>query len=127
MNFDISEEQQMLRESVARFVQDNYDFDTRRGIAASGDAMSRENWQTFAELGWLSIPFAEDVGGFGGNAVDTMVIMREFGRGLVAEPFLPTVLLFGGLLQAGASMKGEFENRLRQVIDEVKRKFPIAG
>ena len=64
---------------------------------------SADNWQQFAELGWLSIPFAGDYGGFGGGPVDTMVIMQEFGRGLVAEPFLPTVLLFGGLLQAGAS------------------------
>jgi alkylation response protein AidB-like acyl-CoA dehydrogenase len=103
MNFDLSEEQQMLRESVARFIQDNYDFDTRRGIAASEESMSRENWQTFAELGWLSIPFEEDVGGFGGSAVDTMVIMEQLGKGLVLEPYVATVLLFGGLLQAAGS------------------------
>ncbi|WP_439101817.1 acyl-CoA dehydrogenase family protein, partial [Congregibacter sp.] len=58
MNFDFSEEQTMLRDSVARFVQDDYDFDTRRGIVASDEGMSREVWQTFAELGWLSVPFA---------------------------------------------------------------------
>lgn len=115
MNFDISEEQQMLRESVARFVQDNYDFDTRRGIAASDDAMSRENWQTFAELGWLSIPFAEDVGGFGGNAVDTMVIMEQLGKGLVLEPYVATVLLFGGVIQAAGSAAQQ-EDWLARVI-----------
>ncbi|MEH6583962.1 MAG: acyl-CoA dehydrogenase family protein [Halioglobus sp.] len=99
MNFDFSEEQIMLRDSVARFVQDDYDFDTRRKIADSDTGMSAANWQTFADLGWLSIPFAEEHGGFGGSATDTMLVMEEFGKGLVVEPFLATVVLFGGLLQ----------------------------
>jgi alkylation response protein AidB-like acyl-CoA dehydrogenase len=64
---------------------------------------SAEKWQTFAELGWLSIPFAEEHGGFGGSAVDVMLVMEELGKGLVLEPYLATVLLFGGLLQKGAS------------------------
>ena len=67
MNFDFSEEQQMVRDSIARFVQDDYDWDTRKAIVASDQGMSRDNWQLFAELGWLSIPFAEEHGGFGGN------------------------------------------------------------
>ena len=99
MNFDFSEEQIMLRDSVARFVQDDYDFDTRQQIAQSETAMSTANWQTFAELGWLSIPFAEEYGGFGGSATDVMLIMEEFGKGLVVEPYLATVVLFGGVLQ----------------------------
>ena len=70
MNFEFTEEQIMLRDSVARLVQDDYDFDTRRAIVESDEAMSREKWQMFAELGWLSIPFAEEHGGFGGNAVE---------------------------------------------------------
>jgi len=98
MNFDFSEEQQMVRDSIARFVQDDYDWDTRRAIVASDAGMKPENWQTFAELGWLSIPFAEEEGGFGGNIVDTSVIMEELGKGLVVEPYLPTVVLFGGLV-----------------------------
>ena len=98
MNFDFSEEQQMVRDSIARFVQDDYDWDTRRAIVASDTGMSEKAWQTFAELGWLSIPFAEADGGFGGNIVDTMVIMEEIGKGLVVEPYLPTVVLFGGLI-----------------------------
>ena len=65
--------------------------------------MSRDNWQTFAELGWLSIPFAEEHGGFGGGAVDVMLVMEQLGKGLVLEPYLATVLLFGGLLQKGAA------------------------
>ena len=103
MNFDFSEEQVMLRDSVARFIQDDYDFDTRRRIAASEEGMSRENWKTFAELGWLSIPFAEEHGGYGGSAVDVMLLMEQFGRGLVLEPYLATVLLFGGLLERAGS------------------------
>jgi alkylation response protein AidB-like acyl-CoA dehydrogenase len=103
MNFDFSEEQTMLRDSVARFVHDDYDFDRRRAIVASDDGMSRENWQTFAELGWLSVPFAEEHGGFGGGPVDVMVMMEEFGRGLVVEPYFATVVLFGGLLRAAGS------------------------
>ncbi len=103
MNFDFSEEQVMLRDSVARFIQDDYDFDTRRRIADSDEGISRESWQTFAELGWLSIPFAEEHGGFGGSAVDVMVVMEQLGRGLVLEPYLETVLLFGGLLREGGT------------------------
>ena len=57
MNFDYTEEQQMVRDSIARFVQDDYDWDTRRAIVSSDEGMSRSNWQTMAELGWLSIPF----------------------------------------------------------------------
>jgi alkylation response protein AidB-like acyl-CoA dehydrogenase len=105
MNFDLSEEQVMIRDSIARFVQDNYAYDQRNAVVALPHGFSKEHWQQFAELGWLSIPFAEEFGGFGGGPVDTMVIMQELGRGLVIEPFLPTVLLFGGLLQAGASNK----------------------
>jgi alkylation response protein AidB-like acyl-CoA dehydrogenase len=99
MHFDFSEEQIMLRDSVARFIQDEYHFDTRRRIAESAEGMSRENWRTFARLGWLSLPFAEEHGGFGGGAVDVMLLMEQFGRGLVLEPYLATVLLFGALLQ----------------------------
>ncbi|MDA7582423.1 acyl-CoA dehydrogenase family protein [Luminiphilus sp.] len=98
MNFDYTEEQQMVRDSIARFVQDDYDWDTRRAIVDGAEGMSRDNWQTFAELGWLSIPFAEADGGFGGSVIDLSVVMEELGKGLVVEPFFPTVVLFGGLV-----------------------------
>ncbi len=116
MNFDFSEEQVMLRDSVARFIQDEYDFDTRRGIARSAEGMSREYWQTFAELGWLSIPFAEEHGGFDGSAVDVMVVMEQLGRGLVLEPYLATVLLFGALLQEGGT-PAQQEEHIPAIID----------
>lgn len=102
MNFNLSEEQALIRDSIARFVQDNYEFDKRNEYVAAEHGFSADNWQQMAELGWLSIPFAEEHGGFGGGPVDSMVIMQEFGKGLVAEPYLPTVLLFGQLVQKGA-------------------------
>ncbi|MEZ5567164.1 MAG: acyl-CoA dehydrogenase family protein [Halioglobus sp.] len=103
MNFNLSEEQVLIKDSIARFVDEQYPFDKRNATVALPHGFSPDHWQQFAELGWLSIPFAESHGGFGGGPVDTMVIMEEFGRGLVAEPYLATVLLFGGLLEAGAS------------------------
>jgi alkylation response protein AidB-like acyl-CoA dehydrogenase len=116
MNFDFSEEQIMLRDSVARFVQDDYDFEERQKIAQSETAMSAAKWQTFAELGWLSIPFAEEYGGFAGNATDVMLIMEEFGKGLVVEPYLATVVLFGGVLQK-AGTDEQRSSYLPKIID----------
>lgn len=145
MNFSLTEEQSMIRDSISRFVQDNYDFDQRNATLSLRHGFSADHWQQFAELGWLSIPFAEEYGGFGGGPVDTMVIMQEFGRGLVAEPYLPTVLLFGGLLQAGASedlkndlipqivageLQGAFaflERQSRYVITDVKTRARREG
>ncbi|WP_299082890.1 acyl-CoA dehydrogenase family protein [uncultured Paraglaciecola sp.] len=98
MNFNLSEEQNMLKDSVARFVQDQYDFESRRENAAKELGFNPDNWNTFAELGWLSIPFEEKHGGFGGGATDVMAVMEEMGKGLVVEPFIATVLMFGGLL-----------------------------
>ena len=126
MNFNLSEEQIMIQDSVARFVQDTYAFDQRNAAVALQHGFSADNWQQFAELGWLSIPFAEEYGGFGGGPVDTMVITQEFGRGLVAEPFLPTVLLFGGLLQAGASEELKSELIPQIVAGELQGAFAFA-
>ena len=98
MNFNLSEEQVMLKDSVARYVLDNYAFEARRQYAALKQGFSADNWQSFAELGWLSIPFDEQHGGFSGGAVEVMIMMEEMGRGLVVEPYLATVLLYGGLI-----------------------------
>jgi alkylation response protein AidB-like acyl-CoA dehydrogenase len=103
MNFNLSEEQTMIRESIVRFVQENYELEQRNKVVANQHGYSAKHWQQFAELGWLSIPFDEEFGGFGGGPADTMVIMQEIGRGIIAEPYLPTILLFGQLVQAGAS------------------------
>ena len=98
MDFAFTQEQNMLKDSVARFVKEEYDFDSRRKIVESESGISAENWKKFSELGWLSIPFPENQGGFGGSAVDLMILMEEFGKGLLSEAFVPTVLLFGGLI-----------------------------
>lgn len=98
MNFEYSEEQTMIKDSVERFVREEYGFDVRRQIIASDDGYSREYWAKFAELGWLSIPFAEQYGGYGGSVDDVAAIMEALGKGNVVEPIVPTVLMFGGLL-----------------------------
>lgn len=100
MNFDLSEEQQMLVDSVSKFLQNDYDFETRRKLAASEMGFSTDYWKTFAELGWLSVPFAEENGGFGGSAIDVMLMMEAFGKALITEPFVPTVILGGRLVEA---------------------------
>ena len=96
MDFNYSEEQQMLRDSVAKFVANDYDFDTRRKIIASKNGFSADNWKLFAELGWLMVPFKEADGGLGGTAVDVIAVMEELGKGIVIEPFLATTILGGG-------------------------------
>jgi len=100
VNFELSEEQQMLVDSISKFLHNDYDFDTRRKIAATELGYSAENWRMFAELGWLSVPFAEENGGFGGTAVDLMLMMEAFGKALITEPFIPTVILGGRLVEA---------------------------
>jgi pimeloyl-CoA dehydrogenase small subunit len=103
MDFSFSEEQTLLRNTVQSFLQDKYDFDTRRKIVASDEGFRRDYWQQFAELGLLAAPFSEEMGGLGGGPIDTMIIMEEFGRHLVVEPFLETVVLAGGFLREGGS------------------------
>ncbi len=103
MNFDFSEEQVMIKDSVARFVRDEYDFDTRRNIIHSEEGISRDFWSMFAELGWLSVPFAEEYGGFGGSVEDLVAVMEELGKGIVVEPYVSTVVIFGGLLSAASN------------------------
>ena len=93
MNFDLSEEQQLLKDSVERFVNDNYDLDTRQSLSKNPAGFSDTYWQTMAELGWLGVMVPEAQGGFGGNQADTMVLMEAFGQGLVLEPFFATAVL----------------------------------
>jgi alkylation response protein AidB-like acyl-CoA dehydrogenase len=116
MNFNLSEEQNMLKDSVARFVRDEYDFDSRRANASSELGFNPANWQMFAELGWLSIPFDEAHGGFGGGATEVMAVMEEMGKGLVVEPFVATVLMFGGLLNKSGNAALQDAN-IEKIID----------
>jgi len=102
MNFDLNEEQQLIQDSIQRFVQDNYDLEQRQAVVASADDFNRTHWATMAELGWLGLTIAEGDGGFGGNQVDTMVIMEQFGKGLVLEPYLASIVLGAKAIALGA-------------------------
>lgn len=98
MDFSLSEEQQLLKDSVDRFVRESYELEQRRKLVASDDGFSRDHWKQMAELGWLGVALPEDVGGIGGGPVETMVIMEGFGTGLVVEPYLSSVVLGGNFL-----------------------------
>ncbi len=103
MNFELSEEQKMIQQSVERFVQENYDLSNRIKISAEEPGFSKDYWSSMAELGWLGLAFDEEDGGFGGNQIDTLVVMEQFGKGLVLEPFLANVVLGGGAIKRGGS------------------------
>ena len=103
MDFSFSEEQGLLQDSIQRYIQNSYTFDARQKILKSEEGFSRENWATFAELGWLALPFREESGGFGGTAVETMIMMEEFGKGLVVEPYVSTVIMAGSVIEAGGT------------------------
>lgn len=136
MDFSYTEEQQMLQESVLKFVQNQYEFDTRNKIIASEDGYSKEYWSLFAELGWLTVPFNEDDGGFGGSAVDMVVMMEEFGKAMLVEPFAATAILAGRLISElaegdlraeliGKIMEGSLQVSLANA--EVGSRFNVAS
>jgi pimeloyl-CoA dehydrogenase small subunit len=102
MDFNFTEEQTMIRDSLARLIKDQYDFDTRRKVVASKEGWRPKMWAQFAELGLLAAPFSEEDGGLGGGPIDAMVVMEEFGKGLVVEPFLQSVVIGGGFLKRGS-------------------------
>ena len=103
MNFELSDEQRMIQQNVERFVEDNYDLNTRVALSSKSPGFSTEYWQSMAELGWLGLPFEEEDGGFGGNQIDVLVVMEQFGRGLVLEPYLASIVMGGGALKRGGS------------------------
>jgi alkylation response protein AidB-like acyl-CoA dehydrogenase len=98
MDLTPSDEQRLLRESVDRFIAETYDADHRRRAAADPLGFSPEIWKKFAELGWLALPIDEAYGGLGGGAIETGILMEAFGRGLVTEPYLSTVVIGAGLI-----------------------------
>jgi pimeloyl-CoA dehydrogenase small subunit len=103
MDFEMSDEQRLLRESVERLLADRYDFEARKRYMQEPEGFSRDLWRRYAELGLLGLPFDERYGGIGGGPVETMIVMEAFGRALVLEPYLATVVLGGGLLRRGGS------------------------
>ena len=112
MDFNFTDEQNMVRDAISRLVREQYDFDTRRTAIESEAGWRPELWAQLAELGMLAAPFSEEDGGFGGGVTETMLIMEEFGKGLVVEPFIPSVVCAGGFLKhaGSAAQKEEYLN-----------------
>ena len=109
MDFELSAEQELLRDNVARLMKDRYGFEARKTYQANPRGWSEALWRDYAEMGLLGAPFAETDGGFGGGAVETMVVMEQFGKALALEPYLQTVVLCGALLKHAASDKQRAE------------------
>jgi pimeloyl-CoA dehydrogenase small subunit len=103
MDFDLSEEQRLLKESVDGLLTDSYDFEARKKYMKEKGGWSKAVWSKLAEQGLLGLPFAEEDGGFGAGAVETMIVMEALGKALVLEPYLATVVIGGGFLRHGAS------------------------
>ena len=116
MDFSLNELQTMLADSVSKFIDNEYDFDTRQKYAGSDRGFSDEVWSTFAELGWTAVPFAEEDGGIGGGPDDVMVFMQSLARGLVVEPYLSNILLAGGVL-----------SRVADEDQKVRWLYPVIG
>ena len=103
MDFDFSDEQRMLKESVDQLITDRYTFEQRKQYMKEEAGYSRSQWEQYAEMGLLGLPFDEKYGGVGGGPVETMIVMEAVGRGLVLEPYLATVVLGGGLINLGGN------------------------
>jgi len=110
MDFSLAEERRLLQDTLKRFLANEYAFDKRRARASSPEGFSRDTWKQLAELGLLGLTMPDADGGMGGDAFDTMIVMEAFGRSLVVEPYLSTVVLGAGILaQAGSeSQRGEW-------------------
>ncbi|QQO23969.1 acyl-CoA dehydrogenase family protein [Bradyrhizobium diazoefficiens] len=105
MDLNLSDEQTLLRESAERFVAGSYDASHRRKMANDPLGFSPLVWKQFAELGWLALPLPEELGGLGGGAVEIGILMEAFGRGLVSEPYVATVVLGAALIARCGTME----------------------
>jgi alkylation response protein AidB-like acyl-CoA dehydrogenase len=103
VDFSLSEEQILLRDSVDKYVREHCTVERHRKLSQENPGFDAAAWRQFAALGWFSLPFSEELGGIGGGATDLMVVCEALGRGLVREPFITTVVTCGGLLQRGGS------------------------
>jgi len=103
MDFEFSDEQRLLKDSVDRLVAQRYDFEARKKFMKEPEGWSRELWRQYADLGLTALPFAEEHGGIGGGPVETMIVMEAFGRALALEPYWATVVLGGGFIKLGAT------------------------
>src|SRR6201990_977425 len=119
MDFDLSEEQRLLKESVDGLLTDSYDFDQRKKYMAEKGGWSKAFWGKLAEQGLLGLPFSEEDGGFGAGGVETIIVMEALGKAMVLEPYLATVVLGGGFLRHGASA-GQKAAHIPGIIDGSK-------
>jgi pimeloyl-CoA dehydrogenase small subunit len=119
MDFDLSEEQRLLKDSIEGLLTDSYDFEQRKKYAQEKGGWSKAIWGKLAEQGLLGLPFSEDDGGFGGGPVETMIVMEALGRALVLEPYIATVVLGGGFLRHGGSA-AQKEKYIPSIIDGSK-------
>lgn len=103
MDFDLTEEQSILKDSLDRLLAAGYSFEQRKRAMASPEGWSAEMWHSYAEMGLMALPFAEEDGGIGGGPVETMIVMEALGRVLALEPYFPTVVLGGGFLRLGGN------------------------
>lgn len=120
MDFSLDEFQSMLNDSVERFVSNEYDFETRQANSASEKGYGIDTWQTFCELGWTAMPFAAADGGLDGGPLETMLLMQQFGRGLVVEPYLANIVLAGGVLRRLGTARQK-ANWLQAIIEGKKQ------
>jgi pimeloyl-CoA dehydrogenase small subunit len=109
MDFGLNDEQKLLKDSVDRLMAEKYDFNTRQKFSASKLGWSREMWTQYAELGLLGVAFSEEHGGIGGGPVETSIVMEALGRSIALEPYVPTVVIGGGFIQAGGTEKQKAE------------------
>lgn len=109
MDFDLTEDQSLIKDQLDRLLTDKYGFEDRRKFMKSPEGWSKSMWQAYAEMGLMALPFAEEHGGIGGGPVETMIVMESLGRVLALEPYFTTVVLGGGFLRNGASAEQQAE------------------
>jgi len=114
MDFELSEEQKLFRDSIVRFLAAEYGFNKRQAAVATDEGFLDSHWRTFAELGWLGAAFCEEDGGLGGSPVETMLLMEQFGRALVVSPYLSSIVLAGNLIRFAGT-----EEQRRSLLPEV--------
>ncbi len=103
MDFNLTDEQQMLRDGVRRFATERYSFEARKRLLATAERFSQRNWSTYAELGWLALALPEEVGGLGCSFVETAIVMQELGRVLALEPYATTAVLGAHIISASGN------------------------
>ncbi len=105
MDLSLTQEQRLLQDSIQKFISTQYSISERNKFITNDQGYDNSNWRQFADLGWLAMTFSEEFGGLGGSLVDSMIMLEEFGKGLVVEPFMSTVILFGAAVELAGSQE----------------------